>query len=124
MIRPIQRIRYYLLHMIEAIDRINLYTNNIGQSAFLSDPKTQDAVIRNFEIIGEAEQNIRQRHPDFIASNPEVPWRSAYGMRNALTHGYFDIDLAQVWETIQIDLPSLKPLLDAVLKDLDSSSPA
>jgi uncharacterized protein with HEPN domain len=124
MIRPILRIQDYLLHMVEAIDRINIYTANLGENSFLSDPKTQDAVIRNFEIIGEAAQNIRQRYPDFVASNPDVPWRSAYGMRNALTHGYFDVDMEQVWETIRNDLPLLRRLLDALLKDLDSSAPA
>jgi hypothetical protein len=68
----------------------------------MGDAKTQDAVIRNFEIIGEAAQGIRQRYPDFIAIHPDLPWRSAYGMRNALTHGYFDVDLEQVWQAIHL----------------------
>lgn len=84
----------------------------------MSDTKTQDAVIRNLQVIGEAAQNIRQRNPDFVASNPAVPWRSAYGMRNALTHGYFTVDLERVWATVQNDLPSFGALLRALLKDL------
>jgi uncharacterized protein with HEPN domain len=86
MIAPILRIQDYLEHIVEAIDRITAYTDGIEEAVFLADRKTQDAVIRNLEIIGEAAQHIRQRYPDFVASHPELPWRSAYGMRNASGH--------------------------------------
>lgn len=119
MMAPILRIEDYFVHIAEAIDRINSYTLGLDRSSFMSDGKTQDAVIRNFEIIGEAAQNIRQRYPDFVASNPEVPWRSACGMRNALTHGYFTVDLEQIWETIQNDLPSFRVRLLTLLKDIE-----
>ncbi|HME21790.1 MAG TPA: DUF86 domain-containing protein [Acetobacteraceae bacterium] len=118
MIRPILRIQEYLEHILKAIDRISAYTADIDEAAFMADQKTQDAVTRNLEIIGEAAQNLRQRYPDFVASYPELPWRSAYGMRNALTHGYFAVELDQVWTTIQNDLPSFRTRLRTVLRDL------
>lgn len=121
MIRPVLRIQDYLLHIVEAIDRIGSYTCDTDQGAFMSDTKTQDAVIRNFEIIGEAAQHLRQRYPDFVASHAEIPWRSAYGMRNALTHGYFTVDLAQVWATIRNDLPPFRTLLRALLEGIQEA---
>lgn len=87
------RVPDYLHHILEAIQRIHRYVENITEAAFLEDTKTQDAVIRNFEIIGEACRNIGHHAPDFAASHPEVPWGIAYEMRNALSHGYFKVDM-------------------------------
>jgi uncharacterized protein with HEPN domain len=101
------RIADYLDHILEAIRRIHRYVENMDEVAFLEDPRTQDAVIRNFEIIGEACRNIELHHADFAAGFPEVPWGIAYEMRNALAHGYFKVDLEIVWKTIHADLPAL-----------------
>ena len=68
------RLADYLHHMVEAIDRIFLYTEDIDEAGFLTDSKTQDAIIRNFEVIGEAARNIERQYPAFAATNPEVPW--------------------------------------------------
>jgi uncharacterized protein with HEPN domain len=68
----------------------------------------QDAVIRNFEIIGEASRNIERLFPEFIEEHPEIPFIDAYEMRNALSHGYFKVDLDILWKTIQVNLPDLK----------------
>ncbi|MBP6717302.1 MAG: DUF86 domain-containing protein [Rhodoferax sp.] len=65
-------------------------------------------MIRNLEVIGEACNNVAKNHPDFAAQQATVPWGFAYEVRNALTHGYFNVDLAVVWQTIQTDLPALK----------------
>lgn len=65
-------------------------------------------MIRNLEVIGEACNNIAKNHPDFVAQNASIPWSFTYEMRNALAHGYFNVDLAIVWQTIQNDLPTLK----------------
>ncbi len=78
------------------------------EAAFLRDEKTQDAVIRNIEIIGEAARNIERNHPDFAAQHADVPWGIAYEMRNALAHGYFKVDFEIVWKTIGNDLPALE----------------
>lgn len=98
----------YLDHILEAIAQIAAYTEGVDSEAFSKDRKTQDAVIRNLEIIGEACNNIARHHPEFEAQHPEVPWRFAYEMRNALAHGYFAVDVAIVWQTVQRDLPLLR----------------
>ena len=98
----------YLRHIIEAIDNITEYTEDMDLVAFLLDKKTQDAVIRNFEVIGEACNNVTKHHGAFAAAHPEVPWNFAYEMRNALSHGYFKVDQQVVWQTISDDLPGLR----------------
>lgn len=102
------RIHDYIEHIIIAIDRINQYTVGLTLEDFLVDLKTQDAVIRNFENIGEASKNIARHYPEFSDANAQVPWGFAYEMRNVLAHGYFKVDLNIVWTTIQKDLPNLR----------------
>ncbi len=106
------RVADYLQHILDAIGNILEYTKGIDLTGFMTDRKTQDAVIRNLEVIGEACNNVTKNHPDFAAQHPAVPWSFAYEMRNALAHGYFTVDLAIVWQTIQNDLP---PLLRQIL---------
>lgn len=115
MIGPALRLHDYLQHMIAAMGRIGAFTADMDHAAFMADIKTQDAVIRNLQIIGEAAQNIRRRHQDFIATHPGLPWRAAYGMRNALTHGYFTVDLDRVWTTVQDDLPPFEAAIRTLL---------
>ncbi|MEO7326475.1 MAG: DUF86 domain-containing protein [Dokdonella sp.] len=107
MTRDQQRLADYLAHIIEAIERIDCYTNDMAEMAFLNNPLVQDAVIRNFEIIGESSNNIEKHYPDFAAAHPDLPLSFAYQMRNAIAHGYFKVDLEIVWKTIQSDLPAL-----------------
>ena len=109
------RIADYMLHILEAIDNIQVYTAGTDLTGFMADRKTQDAVIRNLEVIGEACNNVAKNHPDFAAQHAAVPWGFAYEMRNALSHGYFKVDLAIVWQTIQNDLPALKQQVAALL---------
>lgn len=107
----ILRLPGYLGHILEAIERIHRYVEDLDEVGFLQDEKTQDAVIRNFEIIGEASNNLKRHHPGFAQQHPEVPLNFAYEMRNALSHGYFKIDLEVVWTTIHNDLPDLYELI-------------
>lgn len=102
------RIPEYLDHILQAIGRIKNYTYDMTEAGFLHDEKTQDAVIRNIEIIGEAARNIERNHADFAAQHADVPWGVAYEMRNALAHGYFKVDFEIVWKTIENDLPGLE----------------
>lgn len=102
------RIADYLRHMLEAIDHIQDYTSGMNLATFMADSKTQDAVIRNLEVIGEACNNVAKNHPGFTASHSDIPWGFAYEMRNALSHGYFTVDQSIVWQTIQQDLPGLR----------------
>lgn len=78
------------------------------QTAKPAMPRCRDAVIRNLEVIGEACNNVAKNHPAFASEHSVVPWGFAYEMRNALAHGYFTVDHAIVWQTIQQDLPKLK----------------
>lgn len=114
------RLSEYFRHILEAIERIHLYVEDMSEVAFLEDRKTQDAVIRNFEVIGEAAHNIERYHAKFASSHQELPLGFAYEMRNALSHGYFKVDLEVVWKTIHSDLPELhaqiRKLLDQVSK--------
>lgn len=107
MSRDQQRLPDYLAHILEAIERIGRYTENMSEIAFLENQMVQDAVIRNFEIIGEASRNIEVQYPEFSAAHPELPLAFAYQMRNAVAHGYFKVDLEIVWNTIHGDLPAL-----------------
>lgn len=84
----------------------------------------QDAVIRNFEVIGEASHNIETRFPDFAANHPELPLAFAYQMRNAVAHGYFKVDLEIVWKTIQTDLSKLQTTVRNALADLPANGSA
>lgn len=110
------RVKDYLSHIIEAIARINRYIGAMDEDEFLRDDKTQDAVIRNFEIIGEACRNIERCHHHFAAEHQDVPWGIAYEMRNALAHGYFMVDMAIVWKTVRDDLPGLTRQIQELLK--------
>jgi uncharacterized protein with HEPN domain len=109
------RLTDYLAHIAAAIERIRTYTDDLSLSSFTADERTQDAVLRNLEIIGEASHRIGARYPEFTAEHPELPVTSAYQMRNAVAHGYFEVDLDIVWKTIITDLPSLAKLIDALI---------
>lgn len=108
--------RAYLLHTLTAIEDIAEFTRQ-GESAFYADKKTQAAVVRNLEIIGEAAKRVSA---ELKVANPSVPWRSIGGMHDRLIHGYFGVDLAIVWEVVRSDLPKLGAEIRAMLHALDS----
>lgn len=111
------RLADYLGHILDAIERSHDYVEDLDEVGFLADRKTQDAVIRTFEVIGEASNNIRKHYPEIVAAHPDIPFARAVGMRNLLSHGYFLVDLEAVWKTIHSDLP---PFYDAVRALADS----
>lgn len=94
--------------ILEAIDKIEQYTKNITLSEFKKNTLVTDAVIRNFEIIGEASVHIPE---EFRHLHPDVPWKQMAAMRNLLIHEYFGVNDELVWQTIQVRLPILKQLL-------------
>lgn len=112
-----QRLHDYLAHMQEAIKRISRYVEDMDESDFLNNALVQDAVVRNFEIIGEASHNIETRYPAFAQAHQELPLAIAYQMRNALAHGYFKVDFELVWKTIHQDLPGLNELIEQCMPE-------
>ena len=99
--------------ILESIQKIRTFTSG-GRAAFLESELIQNAVIRNIEIIGEAARNIERNDPAFAQQHSGVPWAVMYGMRNRLSHGYHQIDLQLVWNTVQSDLPVLAQLIGAL----------
>ncbi len=91
------------------------FTEGMDETDFISDLKTQRAVVMCLMIVGEAASRIVAEHPDFVQANGSVPWRSIRGMRNRIAHGYFDIDLHVVWQTVA-ELPTLIEQLSKISK--------
>lgn len=87
----------YLIHVLERIHRIEEFTRE-GEQAFLQSRLVQDAVIRNFEVIGEAVKRLPDR---LKLERPEVPWRRIAGFRDVLIHGYESVDLEEVWQIVE-----------------------
>ena len=96
--------RVYLAHILECIERIQKFTEK-GREAFFTDRMTQDAVIRNFEIIGEAAKRVSD---DYRTSHQKIPWRNMAALRDVLIHDYAGVDLKKVWQVIAQELPPLK----------------
>ena len=101
------RVPDHLSHILRAIERIDRYTADMDEVAFLNSELVQDAVIRNIEIIGEASNNIQRVAPEFATLHDDIPWLVMYTMRNRVSHGYDKVDLEIVWKTIQGDFPIL-----------------
>ncbi len=118
MTRDPQRLSDFLTHILEAIERIEEYVSDLDEMAFLENKLVQDAVIRNFEVIGEASNNIEKRFPEFVTTHPELPLASAYQMRNAVAHGYFKVDFEILWKTIQRELPGFYAKVQGVREKL------
>lgn len=106
--------RLYLIHIWECIQRIEFYTGE-DKAAFLASTMMQDAIIRNFEIIGEATKHLS---PELKQSYPEIQWRGMSGFRDVLIHNYMGVDLDEVWNILENELPQIKNNLKAVLAEL------
>lgn len=96
----------------------------LARDDFLTDKRTQQAVIMSLVIIGEAATKAMDGYAGFTEAHTEVPWRSMRNMRNRMAHGYFDINLDVVWETVQEWLPELLRQLPAVRQDADAAANA
>ena len=103
-----------LEHMCEAVGQSLTYVEGLEKDDFLSDKRTQQAVILNLIILGEAATKLMDRYPEVAAVHTEIEWRSMRGMRNRIAHGYYDIDLDVVWETVASALSELVGQLGAV----------
>jgi len=110
--------RTYLKHILDASRRVSTYTQG-GRSEFLADTKTQDAVIRNIEVIGEASKKVSD---SLKTLHPDIPWKQIGGMRDILIHHYFGVQLDLVWQVVERDLPTFQTRVEAILATLPSSA--
>jgi uncharacterized protein with HEPN domain len=116
------RLLDYLDHMEQAATDACSFVDGLDKEDFLADKRTQQAVIMSLIIIGEAATKVIEGYDGFALSHPGVPWRSMRGMRNRIAHGYFDINLEVVWDTVQIALPDLLKQLAAIRQDAEDGN--
>jgi len=106
----------FLLDIIEAIKRIEVYTNKLSYQDFLQKIETQDAVVRNFEIIGEAVKNISKY---LKTKYDNIQWKEIAGMRDKVIHFYFGVNWDIVWGAAKDNLPQLKEKIEGILKKIE-----
>jgi uncharacterized protein with HEPN domain len=110
-----EKYKIYFLHILEAIEKLELIASTTTKEEFLEDWLKQDAVLKNFIVIGEAiaqiDEEIKQKFPD-------VDWRGAKSMRNFIVHEYFSVDNSFVWETIFETMPDFKIQISDILNSL------
>jgi len=107
--------RVYLAHILECAQKIERFTAD-GRGRFLRDAMLQDAVLRNFEIIGEAAKRLDDT---YRTAHPEIPWRALAGLRDVLIHQYEGVDAERVWAIVERELPYLREAIAALLPPLD-----
>lgn len=106
------RDKLFVQHIHDAIHAVERHTAGVSREKFFSSQLIQDAVVRQVLIIGEAANHLSHM---FFEKYSHVPWHAVVGMRNQLVHGYFQVDLDEVWKTIQKDIPMLKKSLENIL---------
>ena len=107
--------RVYLAHILECAQKIERYTKG-GEKEFHNDTMLQDAVIRNFEIIGEAAKRVPEA---YRRAHSQIPWRLMAGFRDVLIHAYEGIDLKRVWWIVRHDSPVVKEAVEKLLPPLE-----
>ncbi|MBM4306764.1 MAG: DUF86 domain-containing protein [Deltaproteobacteria bacterium] len=108
----------YLLDIVEAIKRIELYTKELSYPDFLQKMETQDAVVRNFEIIGEAVKNISTT---VKTQYKDIQWKEIAGMRDKVIHFYFGVNWDIVWKAAKDSLPPFKERIEGILRVIEES---
>lgn len=108
-----RRDRDYLNDIREAIQRISAYTAGLTYEEFMKDIKTQDAVVRNLEIIGEATKNLSAA---LKKSSPKIPWKDLMGMRDKMIHHYFGVNYEIVWTIAREELAGFLPQIEEIVK--------
>ncbi len=100
--------KFYLSDILDAMDSIEEFVEGIDFEEFKKDDRTVSAVIRKFEIIGEASKNIPE---EIRQEHSQIPWKEMSGMRDRLIHSYFRVDFSLVWVAIKDRIPKIKPLI-------------
>ena len=117
-----RRLPDYLDHIHQAASDACVFVEGLVLQDFLEDKRTQQAVIMCLVIVGEAVAKVMDGYADFVDANPQIPWRSMRGMRNRIAHGYFEINLEVVWETVQTALHALLLQLSEIRGDANKSA--
>ncbi len=110
--------REYILDILDAIQQIEHYSVQ-GKDALKKEELLQVWFIHHIQIIGEAIRNISD---DLRVNYPEIPWRQVVAMRNILVHNYLSVDIEEVWNTVERDIPELKHKIKVILKDLEKDA--
>ena len=110
------RLADYLDHIQQAATDACSFVEGLTKEEFLADKRTQQAVFMSLIVVGEAATKVMDGYANFAAAHPDVPWRSMRNMRNRMAHGYFEINLDVVWETVEEWLPALMEQLSDVQK--------
>ena len=110
------RLNTHVAQMLESIELAMSYVDGLSQDEFIADRKTQQAAILNLIVIGEIATKIERDFLEFAAQQSHIPWKSMRGMRNRIAHGYFEIDLPTVWDTLQTALPDLHAQLRLITR--------
>jgi len=105
----------YLKDILSALEAIESFIETMSFEDFKQDDKTSSAVIRKFEIIGEAAKQVPESIKQEYAA---VPWKEMAGMRDKLTHFYFGVNYELLWQTIKNRIPEIKPVIRQILQDL------
>ena len=115
------RLPDYLDHIKQAATEACFFVEGMSKEDFLADRRTQQAVLMSLIIIGEAATKVMDNYAVFADKHNELPWKSMRGMRNRMAHGYFDINLDIVWETVIQWLPQLLEQLPILRRDATAS---
>lgn len=109
-----KEVKPYLRGVVSGIEAIASYRPG-NEADFMSDPKTQDAVLMRLQDIGENLCKVRDNFPDFWEKHAADTWIKAIGLRNIISHGYAQVDLAVIWTLIAEDLESFKSSIETLL---------
>ena len=105
-------------HILDSIDAVETYLDGMTLETFTSDAKTQDAVTRRLEIIGEAVKSLDALAPGLLAGHPDVPWRSIKAMCEKLAHDYDTVSVSILWNTATRELPLLKDAVRLLVQEV------
>jgi uncharacterized protein with HEPN domain len=104
--------KLYLIHIIECIEHVESYTENVDKETFLNTTLIQDAVIRNLQVMAESTRRLSEQ---IKQTRPEIDWHRIAGFRNVLVHDYLGVDLEKTWNIVENEIPVLKKAVRAIM---------
>ena len=106
----------FIYHIAESIDKIKKYSNSMTEKELMGNDGMQDAIIRRFEIIGEATKNLPA---DFKRKHPEINWKELADTRNMFIHEYYGVDIKRIFRSVKTQIPALKEKLSKISDELN-----